>query len=481
MPRKSLLTPAERSDLMSPPATEEELARHYSFSERDLSLIRQRRGEANRLGFAVQLCLLRFPGRGLEAGREVSDTVIQWVGRQLRIDTSCWLSYASRAQTRREHLVELRSWLELTPFRLSDFRRSRSFLCALAMRTDKGALLAAKAMEEWRRLKVAAPPVEVLDRLCASSITEANRRVCALLADSLSTAQQERLDAWLRVKPGTRLTWITWLRQSPLKPNSRQMMEHIDRLREFQSLGLPDGLDRRIHQNRLLKMAREGGQMTSRDLGKYEPQRKYATLVALAVEGTATVIDQIIDLHDRIIGRLLNAARHKHQQRFQQSGRRINDQLLLYGKIGRALVKAKAEGGDAFAAIENVMPWEEFAAGVAETGKLSQPEEFDFLHLLAESWPTIRRYAPAMLEALQFKAAPAGRPVLEAVEQIQALHAGSLKELPAGAPTAFIRKRWEKLVRTDQAQLRALRFVRTEKRPALGRHLGQRLTPVQGL
>jgi len=193
MPRKSLLTPAERSDLMSPPATEEELVRHYSFSERDLSLIRQRRGDANRLGFAVQLCLLRFPGRGLEAGMEVSDTVIQWVGRQLRIDTSCWLSYASRAQTRREHLVELRSWLELTPFKLSDFRRSRSFLCALAMRTDKGTLLAAKAMEEWRRLKVAAPPVEVLDRLCASSITEANQRVCALLADSLSTAQQERL------------------------------------------------------------------------------------------------------------------------------------------------------------------------------------------------------------------------------------------------------------------------------------------------
>lgn len=128
MPRKPLLSPAERSSLMSPPATEEELASHYSFSKRDFSLIRQRRGNANRLGFAVQLCLLRFPGRGLEAGMEVSDAVLQWVGRQLRIDTSCWPSYASRAQTRREHLVELRSYLELTPFRLSDFRRARLFL-----------------------------------------------------------------------------------------------------------------------------------------------------------------------------------------------------------------------------------------------------------------------------------------------------------------------------------------------------------------
>jgi TnpA family transposase len=197
-------------------------------------------------------------------------------------------------------------------------------------------------------------------------------------------------------------------------------------------------------------MAREGGQMTSRDLGKYEPQRKYATLVALVLEGTATVIDQIIDLHHRIIGKLLNAARHKHQLRFQQSGRKINDQLLLYGKIGRALVKAKAEGNDAFAAIETVIPWDEFEASIAETGKLSQPEEFDFIHLLAENYPNIRRYAPALLEVLQLKAAPAGRAVLEAVEQIRSLNAGSLKELPADAPTAFIKKRWEKLVRTDQ-------------------------------
>ena len=113
-------------------------------------------------------------------------------------------------------------------------------------------------------------------------------------------------------------------------------------------------------------------------------------------------------------------------------------------------MKAKAEGGDAFAAIETVLPWAEFTASVREANKLSQPEEFDFIHLLTENWPTIRRYAPALLEVLQLKAAPAGKAVMEAVEQIRALNAGSHKELPADAPTAFIKKRWDKLVRTAQ-------------------------------
>jgi hypothetical protein len=62
-----------------------------------------------------------------------------------------------------------------------------------------------------------------------------------------------------------------------------------------------------------------------------------ATLVALAIEGMATVTDEIIDLHDRIIGKLFNAAKNKHQQQFQASGKAINDKVRMYGRIERTL------------------------------------------------------------------------------------------------------------------------------------------------
>jgi len=81
--------------------------------------------------------------------------------------------------------------------------------------------------------------------------------------------------------------------------------------------------------------------MTPADLTKFEPQRRYATLVVLGVEGMATVIDEIIDLHDRILGKLFNTAKNKHQQQFQAAGKAINDKVRLYGRIGRALLEAK--------------------------------------------------------------------------------------------------------------------------------------------
>jgi hypothetical protein len=43
------------------------------------------------------------------------------------------------------------------------------------------------------------------------------------------------------------------------------MLEHIERLKAWQALDLPTGIERLVHQNRLLKIAREGGQMTPAD------------------------------------------------------------------------------------------------------------------------------------------------------------------------------------------------------------------------
>ena len=46
MPRRSILSAAERESLLALPDTKDELIRHYTFSETDLSIIRQRRGPA---------------------------------------------------------------------------------------------------------------------------------------------------------------------------------------------------------------------------------------------------------------------------------------------------------------------------------------------------------------------------------------------------------------------------------------------------
>jgi hypothetical protein len=56
---------------------------------------------------------------------------------------------------------------------------------------------------------------------------------------------------------------FAWLIESPGKPTPPQILKHLERLKYLNELDLPKDIEKRIHQNRLRKMAREGRQMNA--------------------------------------------------------------------------------------------------------------------------------------------------------------------------------------------------------------------------
>ena len=103
MPRRSLLSAEQRARLFDVPTTPAEMAKHYVLSPEDLMLVRAKRRSMNRLGFAVQLCLLRYPGQGLGPGQPSPMAMLDFVAGQLSIPSGAFADYARRDQTRREH------------------------------------------------------------------------------------------------------------------------------------------------------------------------------------------------------------------------------------------------------------------------------------------------------------------------------------------------------------------------------------------
>ena len=449
MPRRNLLTTAERSALLAFPSTEDEMIRHYTLSAADLVVIRQHRGGQNRLGFAVQLCALRYPGSALSPDAQAPEALLAFVARQLRVDRDLWSHYAQRAETRREHLLELQTWLALTPFGAAHFRHFVVHLTDLARQTDQGIVLAHALLEALRHQHVIVPAVEIIERVCAQARTQGTRKIYAALTATLSVTHQQRLNDLLTLRENATTSSLAWLRQPSGPPNAKHVLIHIDRLRAIRGLELPEGLERSMHQHRLLKLAREGGQMTAQHLRDLEPLRRYATLIAVVLDLRSTLLDEIIDLHDRILGTLFARAKRHHVERFQASGKSINAKLRIYSRIGRALLEAKQTGKDPFAAIEAIVSWETFTDIVTEAEKLAEPDDFDYLPLVSEGFTQLRRYTPALLDALELKAAPAARDLLAGVNTVRDMNQHQLRKVPNNAPTSFVRKRWERVVYTD--------------------------------
>ena len=138
MPVRTLLSSEQRSRLFSIPTDTAAMTRHYVLDAADLAVVRSRRRASNRLGFAVQLCVLRHPGRVLDPTEVPPAPMIAFVAQQAGVDPALFGDYARRAETRREHLLELQKLLRLRSFGLDDWRACLRAGADAAWATDRG-------------------------------------------------------------------------------------------------------------------------------------------------------------------------------------------------------------------------------------------------------------------------------------------------------------------------------------------------------
>ncbi len=83
MPRRRAITDAQLEALLALPTAEPDLIRHYTLSPADVAVIARRRRPHNRLSFAIQLCVLRFPRRLPKPGEVAPREVLVFVAEQL--------------------------------------------------------------------------------------------------------------------------------------------------------------------------------------------------------------------------------------------------------------------------------------------------------------------------------------------------------------------------------------------------------------
>ncbi len=446
MPRRELLTATERLQLLAFPEDEAALIRLATLSKKDMAFIRQHRGEHNRLGIAVLMTYLRYPGRVLGEQEEPHAPVLKLIAAQIDISPDAWPLYAQRDETRREHLLELVSRLAMEQFGTKHYRSLSSWLEPTALQTTRGILLVQAALEELRRRLVILPPLAVIERLCAEAATRAQRKVFSLLTKDLNPVQRTKLDNLLELRDESPYSTLSWLRTPPGAPTARAVLAHMDRLRAVRDIGISPEAAHRLHQNRLLQVAREAAQTAAYQLKEYEQDRRHGTLVALMIETGATLTDEILDLHDRLIGSFFTKSKNKYERTFADQGKAINEKVRLYAKVGKALVSAREDGRDPFSAIEAIVSWNDFSASVQEAEQLAREEDFNPIALLTEHYSQLRRYSPAFLETFVFHPAPSALDLIRAVDVLRQMNKDGARKVPVDAPTSFIRRRWESYV-----------------------------------
>jgi len=445
MAHRQLLTNEERQALLGIPLDPDGMARCFTLSRADQELVAGRRRDTNRIGFAVQLALLRHPGIALAQLEQPVEPLVRWLAKQLEIPAAPFAEYAHRPQTMTDHARLLATSLGLRPSVTADLPMMIEAAAQAAWGTDRGHPIATAVVSALRAARIILPAAGVIERTAIAGRAQARTRAANAILAGISDTQAAKLDALLALDPAVNMTSFAWLKAGPIAPKADHVGELLDRLKLVRGTGLLPEIAGRIHEDRLRQFIREGQASDAHQLGRYAAHRRRAILAATVLDLETRLTDAVLDMADKLVGGFFAKARNVTRQRYVASAAAVSRLMRLFHGTIDALAAAQEGKTDAFEAVDDAVGWPKLLHVRSEVKELANLADEDPLLRAADRWRTLHKFAPALIEALEFRAARAGDPMLAAIKLLVDLNQSGKREIPPDAPMPF-RKEWRRLV-----------------------------------
>ena len=447
MAHRAVLTARQRASLFDLPTDEPSLLQHYTLSDEDIDLIRTRRRPENQIGFALQLCAFRYPGRLLKPGEVIPDEIARFLAAQLGLKPDDLLPYATRENTRHEHLGSLRKTYGYRMFKGKRVKQIRNWLDQNAEAVQSSEGLVREFVAECRRRQVILPGLTVIERHCADALVAAERRIEARIAACLNNAMRARLDGLLSEEMESRTSRFVWLRQFEVGKNSADINRQLDRLEFLREIALSPTILDGIPAHRVARPRRQGERYFTDGLQNITSDRRLAILAVCVVEWTAAVADTIVETHDRIVGDIWRDAKKICDTRVAEAQTEVEATLAGFETLGTTLLMAKGDEAAIAGAVDASCGWGGLQCFVAKATQLRATVKADVLSHVSKGFHRFKLYARRMLSALDITYAGVTQPLLSAAAVIR-----DKQDIPSGSLSFLLpRSKWREHFQDSEA------------------------------
>jgi len=262
--------------------TPEQLTEHFYLQPADLERIALLRYDHTRLGFALQLCTLRFLSTFLQDPLDVPPLVLRTVAQQLGLPETCPVHrYLDRRETRFDHQRLIREYLGYKEFAgLEVFALVRSIYAQLCLGDERPISLFDQATKTLALRKVILPGASVLARL----IVRIRDRTLGLLYHQLSArlnpVQRTGLEDLLILLEGSGRSPLEKLRTPPTRVNAPGLVGALERISAVRAVGVGEVKLSDLPPGRLTALSRHALLSWTQTLARLSEPRRLATLLA---------------------------------------------------------------------------------------------------------------------------------------------------------------------------------------------------------
>lgn len=400
---------------------EAQLARYFLLDEADTAFISERRGEQNRLGFALQITVARFLGTFLTDLTVVPQNVKIFVANQFSIKNINVLSgYAQRDNTRWEHMALIRDkygyhdfgsppW----PFRLSRLLYSRAWVS-----NERPSLMFDFATAWLIQHKVLLPGVTTLIRLIAEIRERATNRLWQRLSKLPSAEQKVELDQLLENSEGLHNSQFDRLKKGPVTISGPAFNGAVIRYKELEAFGIQNLDFSHIPLARLKSLARHAGIVSMYKVGRMVDEKRIGSLVAFVRAFEVMALDDALDVLDMFITDIAGEARKIGQKKRLRSLKDLDKSALTLAEVCAMIINDEAKGGCLREAIYSKISKDDLAETILTIHDLARPSNESFQKEMVEQYGRVRRILPTLLRDIVFKAAPGGQTTLDALNYL---------------------------------------------------------------
>ena len=444
MAHRQILTERQRNDLMALPTDDSLMLTYYILSDEDIIYIKQKRDNHNQLGFTLQLCALRYPGRYLNSDDILPKQMIDFIGAQLGLSEAQLLNFTYKSVTRYEHLRVLQQHYGYRPFHRFEIEFVK-WLTQAAIETRNNAELAVLFVEECRRRKIILPSITVIERLCADARVAAERKIVGCIASRLDERTKKNLHAMLEESFGRRLTIYGWLKRFEVGHNSADVNRLLEKLEYLQKLDIPESLLDDIPAHRVIWLQQQGEAYYADGLRDIKEKRQMAILATCAIQWKSKIMDAVLETHDRIVGKVYSDCKRIRDDQLVDQKKLVNETFISFVSLGQKLLKAHAKN---MTVIDVIQDTDALETLIMTATALTKKMESDPLEFVLLGYGKFRRYTQRMLENIIFEGNEAAQPLLNAIKLLKALNHSENQD-NNNLPVCFANQKWYKRMGND--------------------------------